>query len=66
MCPPQELLNRLIDLDEILKGDDAIAGDLDTTVDPIASTTLKSSMFSYAVYALPATFSLAQQWVGIV
>jgi hypothetical protein len=35
-------LNQLIDLDEILQGGDAIAGDVDArTYNPIASTTLK-------------------------
>jgi hypothetical protein len=54
-------LNKLVDLDEILYGGDAIVGDLDAIIfNPIASTILKlSRVQSCEVDAIPALFSLA-------
>jgi hypothetical protein len=49
---PFLLLNQLVHLDEILFGDDAIAGGLDVT--------------SFNPMQCTCTIQLAQQWVGIV
>jgi hypothetical protein len=57
----------LVDLDEILYGGGAIGGDLNViTFNPIPSTILKwLRNQNCEVDALPAPFSLAQQWVWI-
>jgi hypothetical protein len=61
-------LNRFVDLYEILYGGDAIAGNLD-------GINLQSHSYDHykmveiqicVVNALPATFSITQQWTGIV
>jgi hypothetical protein len=60
----------LTDLDELLYGVDAIAGDLGaTTFNPIASTILKWLRFKvlrWMHHASPAPFSLARQCIALM